>query len=250
MWSLTAVAKAILPAFAQRWLRDRWGRLCYDPNGRISRFLDRRAARRLLRAIIVRTDDVKTVRWLGKPVWQYPVDAWVLQEYVSEMRPDLIIETGTWEGGSAYFLACLCDLLRHGHVISVDIAPRETIAHPRITYVTGSSVDASVVARVVEERRRLDAHRVLVILDSDHTHDHVFRELESYTPMIQPGGHVHVQDGCIDELEIFRGHRPGPASAVRKFLKTHPKFVRDPAWEARYVLTAHPFGWLRRVDDT
>ena len=216
-------------------------------NSRLANYLDQRAARRVLQAIIAKTDDVETVRWLGRPIWQYPLDAWVIQEMVVGLRPDLIVETGTCQGGSAFFFATICDLIGHGEVMSIDIAARGTIPHPRIQYIEGSSVEPTIVERVAQRIKELDAKAILIMLDSDHTERHVREELEAYAPLIPQGSYIYVQDGCIDKLACFRNGRPGPMVAVRSFLEQHPEFVRDTEVEFRYVMTAHPYGWLKRI---
>jgi cephalosporin hydroxylase len=203
--------------------------------------------RRMHAAMYIQTEDAITVRWLGRQIWQYPLDAWNLQEVVADLKPDLIVETGTWRGGSAFFLASLCDLLGHGEVISIDVAARETIPHPRITYVQGSSVDPAVVETVAQRMRALMVRRVLIILDSDHTAQHVRKELDAYSPFVPVDSYIHVQDGDIDEFPIHKRYRPGPKVAAAAFLREHPEFVRDDRVESRYIVTAHPYGWLRRV---
>ncbi len=213
----------------------------------IGKKLDLWAAKRVLQSIITKTNDVETVRWLDKSIWQYPLDAWVIQEVVGELKPDIIVETGTWLGGSAYFFACLCDLLNHGEIVSIDIAPRGTIPHPRITYVTGSSIDRGIVSSVAERLQALGAKKVLIVLDSDHGANYVLQELQAYAPLVPVGSYIHVQDGCIDELPIFRGQGPGPTVAVKRFLKKHSSVIRDLELEQRYVMTAHPYGWLKRI---
>jgi len=210
-------------------------------------YLDRWASRRILARMIDKTDNFQNVRWLGAMMWQFPISAWVLQEVVSETKPDIIIETGTYSGGSAYFLASLCDLLGRGEIVSIDIEPRSTIPHPRITYLTASSVDPAAVNLVRQRIERIKAKTILLILDSDHRMAHVLRELESYAPLIPVGSYIHVQDGCIDELDCLRVDRPGPKEAAKSFLRDHPEFVRDEEIESRYVLTFCPYGWLKRV---
>jgi len=212
-----------------------------------ARYLDALAAKRVLEAIVTKTNDVRTVRWMGRPIWQYPLDAWLMQEVIAELRPDLIVETGTYQGGSAYFFACVCDLLGRGEIVSIDIAPQGTMPHPRITYVTGCSVDPRVVSTVAQQIARCKAKRVLISFDSDHGSTHVMRELEAYAFQVPLGSYIHIQDGCIDELSTFRSARPGPKPAVKTFLKRHPEFIRDLELERRYVLTAHPYGWIKRI---
>lgn len=187
-----------------------------------------------------------SVTWLGRQIWQYPLDAWLIQEVVSTLRPDLIIETGTYRGGSAFFFASLCDLLDHGSVISVDIDARETIEHPRISYIEGSSVDPSIVGQVADRVAETGSEKILLVLDSLHTAEHVLQELEMYAPLVPMGSYIHVQDGCLDELPMFRQAPPGPVVAVREFLALNSEFTRALDIESRYFMTGHPHGWLRR----
>lgn len=204
------------------------------------------AAKRVLERLVARTDNVSTVSWLGTPVWQYPLDAWLIQEMISHLRPDVIVETGTYRGGSAWYYATLCDLLEHGEVISVDVAAEQTIPHPRITYLSGSSVDPQVFADISSRVNDRDA---LVILDSDHSSAHVRKELDLYSALVKPGGYIHVQDAIIDTLSSFTRHEDegiGPLRAIKDFLSADSAFERDVAVERRYVMTAHSHGWLRR----
>ena len=219
-------------------------------NTQLAQFIDRRAANRVLEALIAKTNDVETVRWLGRPIWQYPLDAWLVQEMIAHLRPGLIVETGTCLGGSAFFFATVCDLLGRGEVISIDIAARGTMPHPRVTYIEGSSVDPAIVQRVASRIEKIGAESVLIMLDSDHSESHVRQELEAYAPLIPVGSYFYVQDGCIDTLACFRdGGRPGPVPAIKSFLRDHPEFVRDTEAEFRYVMTAHPYGWLKRISN-
>ncbi len=213
----------------------------------LARHLDNWAVRRVLQAMVIRTNNFERVRWLDRPVWQFPLGAWVLQEVVAELKPDVILETGTFCAGSAHFFASLCDLLGHGEVISIDINPQATIPHPRINYVQGSSTDPEILRRLAQWLRQRAAQTLLIVLDSDHAAPHVERELESYAQLVPVGSYIHVQDGSIDELPCFQKARPGPKSAVQSFLRKHPQFMRDIEIETRYVVTFHPYGWLRRI---
>lgn len=213
----------------------------------MARTLDRWAIRRALEVMVIRTDNFRNAKWLTRPLWQFPLGAWVLQEVIAEFKPDIILETGTFCGGSAFFFASLCDLLDHGEVISVDINPVATIPHRRVTYVQGSSTDPAVVAQVAGHLRAPAVRRLLIVLDSDHAAPHVEAELECYAPLVPVASYIHVQDGCIDEMAYHRRARPGPKTAVQSFLRKHPEFVRDTEIELRYVMTYHPCGWLRRI---
>jgi cephalosporin hydroxylase len=144
----------------------------------------------------------------------------------------------------------MCDLISHGEVVSIDIAAKETVPHPRITYMCGSSTDPSIVGECADRIRDASAGRLLFVLDSDHSAEHVSAELNAYAPLTPPGSYIHIQDGCIDELPIFRSRRGqhGPRYAVQGFLREHPEFRRCVELERRYVMTGHPFGWVTRVD--
>jgi cephalosporin hydroxylase len=186
------------------------------------------------------------VSWLGYEMFKWPFDLWVYQELLMRRRPDVIIETGTYRGGSALFFASICDLLQHGEVVTVDVDTTfEEIRpkHPRITYLTGSSVEPVVVERIVS----LLAGRVnvLVVLDSDHACHHVLKELRIYSTYIPPGGHLVVEDTNINGHPAYPEFGPGPWEAVQQFLSENPEFSVDPACE-HLLLTANPGGFLRR----
>jgi cephalosporin hydroxylase len=129
--------------------------------------------------------DTINLSWFGYEVVKCPLDLWIYQELIVRTRPDFIIETGTWCGGSALYFAMLLDWIGHGSVISVDIAPKPKLPqHRRITYITGSSVNLRTIAEV---RARVDGLRAMVILDSDHSEEHVHSELTAYSPFVQVG---------------------------------------------------------------
>lgn len=183
--------------------------------------------------------------WLGVTTWKTPLDMWVYQEIVQELRPQLIVECGTAFGGSAYFLACICDLVGSGQIVTIDIAtdPQRPV-HPRITYLHGSSVDPQLAERV-RAMAPADGH-VLVILDSDHTEPHVTRELTAYAGMVTPGSYLIVEDTNVNNHPVFPAFGPGPMEAVDKFLQRNDDFIVDLARE-KYHLTFNPRGFLLRV---
>jgi cephalosporin hydroxylase len=213
----------------------------------LARKLDELASYRVLEAMMQRTDNFHATSWMGTPMLQFPIGAWLIQEVVYDLKPQMIIETGTFSGGSAYYLASLCDLVGIGEVISIDVHARSTISHPRITYIQASSTDPQVIESIRGRMCELDVRRMLVMLDSDHSAEHVSDELEAFAPMLPIGSYIHVQDGCVDQLPRFRSLRPGPTVAVRRFLSEHHEFVRDIEVEGRYWLNFHPYGWLKRV---
>ena len=213
-----------------------------------SRLLRRPIARLHHYDLVHQTWYFGTLRWAGRRIWQSPLDLWTLQETISEVRPALLIETGTNEGGSALFYANLMDGLGTGRVLTIDIAPVHDLVHERIECLQGSSTDPALVEEV---RKQVDAADgpVFVILDSNHDRAHVARELELYAPFVTPGSFLFSQDGIIDQYWLFRDERPGPLGANREFLQRHPEFEHDKERNKRFGATHHPLGWMRRLPD-
>jgi cephalosporin hydroxylase len=195
--------------------------------------------------LIAKTGNFSTTSWLGTPIWQNVLDLWTIQETIAELRPGLLIETGTNRGGSALFYAHLMDLMGHGRVLTVDVERLHSLDHPRIEFVHGDSVSDDVMSRVRAAAAAADGP-VMVILDGDHSRDHVARELELYAPLVTPGSLLLSQDGIIDESPFFRDTRPGPLPANREFLRRHSEFEHDRELGDRFLMTHHPLGWLRR----
>ena len=184
------------------------------------------------------------VRWLGVEALKCPLDLWSYQEILFELRPDLVIETGTHRGGSALFLASVLDLVGSGEVISIDITERpDRPSHRRITYLPGSSTAPATVQEVRERASR--AGKVMVILDSDHRAAHVREELRLYSPLVSPGQYLVVEDTNVNGHPVLPEHGPGPMEAVREFLGGNPDFVADPSRE-RFLISFNPGGYLRR----
>jgi len=183
-------------------------------------------------------------RWLGHTTLKYPTDLWVYQEILTEVRPKVVLETGTFKGGSALFFATVLDALGGGRVISVDLEAADSRPqHPRVTYLEGSSVAPDLLERVSEEIG--DARPVVVILDSDHARDHVLAELRAYADLVEPGGYLIVEDTNVNGVVLPR-HGPGPAEAVAAFLDERDDFEPDSERE-QLLLTASPGGFLRRT---
>jgi cephalosporin hydroxylase len=198
--------------------------------------------------------------WMGRPIIQYPQDIVAMQELIWRLRPDLVVETGIAHGGSLVFYASMLELLGGGgRVLGVDIeirAPNRAAieAHPmagRIEMIEGSSIDPAIVARVHERAR--GAARVMVVLDSNHTHDHVLAELRAYAPLVTPDSYLVVFDTVVEDMpdEFFpdRPWRQGnsPKSAVHAFLAEDDRFAIDREIEERILITVSPDGFLRRV---
>lgn len=187
----------------------------------------------------------KNTSWLGVPILKNPLDLWIYQEILYEIRPDLIIECGTFRGGSALFLASLCDLLGQGRILTIDIQdfPNRP-QHPRITYVLGLTTAAETVERIRAEHQAGDT--VMVILDSDHHRDHVLAEMEAYCDLVSPGSYLLIEDGNVNGNPVYPEFGPGPLEAVERFLPGHSEFVVDRSREKFYV-TFNPRGYLRRL---
>ena len=199
-------------------------------------------------------------RWLGLPIIQYPEDIVGLQELIWRLRPDVIVETGVARGGATIFYASLLTLLGGDRrVVGVDIDIRahnraRIAAHPlaaRITLVSGSSTDPAVVDQVFAICRGRD--RVLVCLDSNHSHDHVLAELRAYAPLVAEGSYLIVFDTSIEQLEpTARAGRPwqrgnSPATAIAAFLQETDRFVVDESMTHQLVISSNPGGYLRCV---
>jgi cephalosporin hydroxylase len=203
--------------------------------------------------------------WLGRPIIQYPQDIVAMQELIWAVQPDLVIETGIAHGGSLILWASLLELnaacggAPDAAVIGVDIdirAPNRAAieAHPmhsRITMLEGSSVDPGIVATVAEAAA--DRGRVLVCLDSNHTHAHVRDELAAYAPLTSVGSYCVVFDTVIDDLPADahpdRPWGPGdnPKTAVHEFLASHPEFEIDRTIQDKLLITVAPDGYLKRI---
>ena len=195
--------------------------------------------------VILRTNNFDSTSWMGVPIWQNVLDLWTIQETIAELKPALIVETGTHRGGSALFYAQLLDLIGGGRVLTIDIVDKRDHEHPRVSFLHGSSTDPEIVAQVRAEAASTDGH-VMVILDGDHSREHVAAELELYAPLVSEGSYLLSQDGVIDQVWFFGDTRPGPLPANREFLARHPEFEYDAERNERFGLTHHPLGWMRR----
>jgi cephalosporin hydroxylase len=183
-------------------------------------------------------------RWLGVPVGKIPFDLWIYQEILFETKPDLIIECGTSSGGSAYYLAGLMDLLGKGRIVTIDVVVCANLpAHPRIQYLTGSSISPEIVEMV--KKNIQPGNSVMVILDSDHSAPHVLRELQIYSPLVTKGDYLIVEDSNLNGHPVWPAHGPGPMEAVQEFLATNNEFKIDKSRE-KFLVSFNPNGYLRR----
>jgi cephalosporin hydroxylase len=197
--------------------------------------------------------------WLGRPIIQYPQDIVAIQEIIYQVQPDLIIETGIAHGGSLILHASICELIGKGEVLGVDIDIREhnkseILNHrmsKRISMIQGSSIDEAIVKQVAE--RAAEKEKVLVILDSNHTHDHVLNEMKWYAPFVTNDSYMLVFDTVVEDLanDIY-DNRPwgvgdNPKTAVWEFLKTNDDFVIDTAMDDKLLISVAPSGFLKKV---
>ncbi|MBN2707234.1 MAG: class I SAM-dependent methyltransferase [Deltaproteobacteria bacterium] len=191
------------------------------------------------------------VSWMGVPTLKNVLDLWIYQEIVVELRPDLIIEMGSFQGGSTLYLAHLLELLGHGRVVSVDLDHSRFVAdHPRITTLTGSTQSPAVADCL---RREAAAGSVLIIHDADHSYQAVLADLCLYADLVTKGSYFIVEDGVVDLFgeDSLLGSTmggPGPLPAIREFLAKDRRFEADPRKE-RYLLTYNPRGYLKKIAD-
>ena len=200
--------------------------------------------------------------WMGRPIIQTPQDMVALQEIVWRTRPDVVIETGIAHGGSLVYLASLMELLGgDGRVVGIDIEIRphnrvEIEKHPmarRVKLIEGSSADPVIVAQATREIS--GKQRVMVILDSNHTLDHVRRELELYSPLVTKDCYLVVFDTLLEDMPAdLQGSRPwgpgnGPKTAVHQFLALNKRFEIDRSIEHKLLITLAPDGYLRCIKD-
>ncbi|MFN8708601.1 MAG: cephalosporin hydroxylase family protein [Planctomyces sp.] len=200
--------------------------------------------------------------WLGRPIIQYPQDIVALQEVIWEVKPQLIIETGIAHGGSLILSSSLLQLIGgDGRVLGIDIEIRphnlaaikeHRMAH-RIDMIEGSSIDSNIAAEV--QRAAAGKSPVMVILDSNHTHEHVLKELQLYSPLVTKGSYLLVFDTVVEQMspDAFpdRPWKVGnnPYTAVQEFLSTNDRFELNAEIENKLLLTVGPGGWLKCVKD-
>ncbi len=183
--------------------------------------------------------------WMGYLAYKSPLDLWAYQEIIVETAPDLIVECGTRFGGSALYLASICQMVGRGAVISIDIDEQpDRPSHGMLRYVHGSSTDPATLD-IVRSHIEADA-RVMVILDSDHHYDHVLAEMRLYGALVSPDCYMIVEDGNVNGHPVLPDHGPGPTEAIAAYLADSPPFEVD-AGRERFLMTLNPGGYLRRL---
>jgi cephalosporin hydroxylase len=200
--------------------------------------------------------------WMGRPIIQYPQDMIAMQEIIWHVKPDLIIETGIAHGGSLIFYASMLELIgEQGQILGLDIDIREHNRieiekhkmFKRITMIEGSSIDEEIAQQVYELAK--NKQRVLVVLDSNHTHEHVLKELQLYSSLVTKGSYLVVFDTVVEDMPAdFFLDRPwgkgnNPKTAVWEFLKQNDRFEIDKDIEAKLLITVAPDGYLKCVKD-
>ena len=213
--------------------------------------------------------------WQGRPIIQYPEDMIAMQELIWKVKPDLIIETGIAHGGSLIFSASMlsqldmCDAIESGEMIDPKISKRKVLGidinirehnrkeiekHPmssRIEMIQGSSIDSDIISQVKVIAKNYS--RVMVCLDSNHTHEHVLAELEAYAPLISIGSYCITFDTVIEDMPINSfpdrpwGIGNNPKTAVWEYLKTHSEFEIDKNIQHKLLITVAPDGFLKRI---
>jgi cephalosporin hydroxylase len=186
-----------------------------------------------------------STNWLGADLQKSPWDLWIYEEILYETKPDILIEAGTYKGGSAYYFASIFDLMKHGRVVTIDIVDYpEKPRHDRISYLLGSSTSAAIVSSVRKAIKPGD--RVMVVLDSDHHKAHVLNELRLYSAFVTVGNYLVVEDTDINGHPVYASFGPGPMEALEEFLRGNNSFVSDKTRE-RYGVSYYPDGWLKRI---
>jgi len=197
--------------------------------------------------------------WMGRPIIQYPQDMIAMQEIIWEVKPDLIIETGIAHGGSLVYYASLLEVIGNGQVLGIDIDVRAhnrkaIEEHPmkkRIEIIEGSALDEKVIDQVKQFAE--GKNKILVCLDSNHTHAHVLEELKLYSPFVSLNSYIVVFDTIVEDLP--EGYLPGrawsvgdnPKTAVYEFLKENDQFVIDKSIDNKLLISVTPHGYLKRV---
>jgi cephalosporin hydroxylase len=198
--------------------------------------------------------------WMGRPIIQYPQDMIAMQEIIWNVKPDLIIETGIAHGGSLIYYASLLELIGNGEVLGIDIDIRahnkaEIEKHPmykRIKMIEGSAIIEETIQQVKAIAKNKE--KILVCLDSNHTHDHVLKELEFYASLVSIDSYIIVFDTIVEDLpeNYFKEKRPwgignNPKTAVWEFLKTNNDFIIDRSIDNKLLISVAPEGYLKRI---
>ncbi|MBN1383299.1 MAG: cephalosporin hydroxylase [Elusimicrobia bacterium] len=183
--------------------------------------------------------------WMGVPIKKCPFDLWVYQEIIFKEKPDLIIESGTAYGASALFLASICDLINNGEVVTIDIQHRtDRPQHKRIKYILGSSTAEEIVEQV--KKLMINKNKIMVILDSDHSKEHVLNEMRIYGKFVTKGNYMIVEDSNVGGHPVAPEFGLGPMEAIDEFMKENKDFSIDRSKE-KFYLSFNPRGYLKKI---
>ena len=189
------------------------------------------------------------VSWMGIRILKNPLDCWIYQELIWKVRPEVVVEIGSYQGGITMFFCHLFDMMGQGQVISLDIDRSSYQAkHSRITDITGDCSDPAIVDEVTQ---LCAGKKVMIIHDGDHAQKAVLRDLRLYADMVSVESYFVVEDGIVDVFDAafaptFGNNAPGPLPAIREFLQGDTRFTVDKDCE-RYLITHNPSGFLKRV---
>jgi cephalosporin hydroxylase len=183
--------------------------------------------------------------WHGHQILKCPMDMWIYQELIWKIKPDYIIETGTFRGGSALYYSHLFDLQGQGEVITIDVLERPNRPeHDRIHYLIGSSSDAEIFSQV--QSMIGENKKVMVVLDSDHSRDHVFKEMQLWHSMVSKDSYMIVEDSNVNGYPVRPDFGPGPMEAINDFLQINNMFEIDNSQE-KFLMTQNPRGYLKKI---
>ena len=185
-------------------------------------------------------------RWMGHDILKNPLDCWIYQELMHDIKPDFVIELGIMFGGATHFYASLCDLIDHGQVLGVDIdiSKVKSIQNSRIQLIEGSSTSSETFERV---KKIVNGGTVLVIADSDHEKNHCLGELRLYSQLVTLGSYFVMEDSLNDPMHWHPVPNEGPQAAALAFLGENTSFVADRRYAERYLLSLNPSGYLKRI---
>ena len=190
---------------------------------------------------------MSNAKWMGLSIGKCPMDLMVYQEILFDTRPDIIIEAGTAAGGSALFLAQMCELMGTGAVITIDIKQGPYYRpHPRLNYLQADITTPDTYEYVRRAIAATDYGRAMFIFDDDHHKDHVLEEMEMYAELVSPGCFMIVEDTNINGNPVYPEYGPGPKEAVLDFVNKHPEFMPDYS-KHKFLMTCNPGGYLRRI---
>ena len=189
--------------------------------------------------------------WMGIRSMKCPLDLWIYQEILFKTRPDIIIETGTNEGGTSLYLANICDLMNNGEIITIDISsPKDKPEHKRVHYVHGDTTSEKTIEKIHQLIEKMDIKsdtKIMVILDDEHSEDHVFQEIEIYGKFVTPGNYLIVEDTAMGGHPVWPELEGGPMEAVERYMKNNHDFEIDNDQE-KFLLTFNPKGYLKKIN--